>query len=257
MLLSLDYWHKVAFQMMLIFITLISTNMNLLLQKSNAAQIYLYNYHNFNSHQSVYYDQNLAIEENKCLNGLLNQMPQTGDRETTEACLNTFGYNPEQNIKSPIMIVFEIGKTSQEVTTTLIYKSKNGQINRERFYAIGARYYEWHPPAGIYTLDYIQRDNSSSFKPAYGNFYSPKGQKDKNGNPINFGFHGREGSLMAGNGSNGCYRHRVTDMKRMMTLIKNAGKDIHLPYNWFETTLPIVVLRQNMESNARESQYEL
>jgi hypothetical protein len=250
-LLSLKDWNKIAFYLVVMLVTLTSTNLNLLLQKSNAAQIYPYNFHNFNSNQSLYYDPSLADDENKCLNGLLNRMPQTGDRETTEACLNTFGYNPEQKIKSPVMIVFEIGQTSQEVITTLIYKSKNGQINHQRFHAVGARYYEWHPPVGMYTLDYIKRDNSSSFKPAYGNFYSPKGEKDKSGNPINVGFHGREGNLMAGNGSNGCYRHYVSDMKRILTIIKNAGKDADLPSNWFEETLPIVVIKNNITSPVR------
>ncbi len=223
-------------------ICLTSLNDILLLEKTHAAQIYSYEFDNYNPVESVYYDQTLASKENKCLNGLLNRMVQTGDKETIEACLNTFGYNPENKIKSPVMIVFEIGQTSPEVTTTIIYKSKNNQINRESFSAVGARYYEWHPPLGIYTLDYIKRDNSSSFKPAYANFYSPRGQKDKNGIPVNFGFHGREGNLMAGKGSNGCYRHHVTEMNRMMTIIRNAGKEVNLPSNWFENNLPIAII---------------
>lgn len=242
---------KNCYKIALMFVSVISANINFSLQKANATQIYPYSFQHFNFNESLYYDPSLATEENKCLNGLINRMPQIGERETTEACFNTFGYNPEKNIKSPVMIVFEIGKTSQEVVTTLIYKSKNNQIKQERFYAVGARYYEWHPPAGIYALDYISRDNSSSFKPAYGNFYSPKGQKDKNGNPVNFGFHGREGNLMSGNGSNGCYRHHVPDMKRIIAIIKNTGKDAQLPSNWFEATLPIVVLTQDITNNIR------
>ncbi|MUG92286.1 L,D-transpeptidase family protein [Scytonema sp. UIC 10036] len=211
-------------------------------QKSNAAHIYAYNFEKFKATKSVYYDPSITKENNQCLNGLLNQLPQQGDKKTTEACLNTFGYNPEKKIKSPVMFVFEIGKTSQDVTTTLIYKSKNGQIHQEKFKAVGSRYYEWHIKSGIYTLDYIKPDRSPAFKPAYGNFYSPEGEKDKNGNPVNIGFHGREGNLMAGNGSNGCYRHRVEDMKRIMTIVKNAGEDANLPHNWYESTLPIAVI---------------
>jgi hypothetical protein len=248
---SLQYCYKISCHIVMMLVSVTSTNMNFPLQKASAAQIYSYNFQNLNPNQSLYYDTSLATKENKCLNGLINRMPQNGDRETTEACFNTFGYNPQKNIKSPVMIIFEVGTTSQEVVTTVIYKSKNSQINHELFYAVGARYYEWHPPAGIYTLDYIKRDNSSSFKPAYGNFYSPKGQKDKNGNPVNFGFHGREGSLMSGNGSNGCYRHHVPDMKRIMAIIKNTGKGANLPSNWFEETLPIVVLTQNITNNLR------
>ncbi|MDY6899741.1 MAG: L,D-transpeptidase [Cyanobacteriota bacterium] len=235
-------WSKVLVCKLLILICLTLTNMSLLWDKTHAAQIYSYDFDNYNQIQSVYHDQSLASNENKCLNGLLNRMVQIGNKETIEACLNTFGYNPENKIKSPVMIVFEIGETSPEVTTTIIYKSKNNQINRESFSAVGARYYQWHPPHGIYTLDYIKRDNSSSFKPAYGNFYSPRGQKDKNGNAVNFGFHGREGNLMAGKGSNGCYRHQVSHMNRMMTIIRNAGKEINLPSNWFENNLPIAVI---------------
>ena len=233
---------KIVFRNLLMLMCLTSLNVSLLLEKTHAAQIYSYALDNYTPGQRVYYDQTLASNENKCLNGLLNGMVQTGDKETIEACLNTFGYNPENKIKSPVMIVFEIGQTSPEVTTTIIYKSKNGQIKWERFSAVGARYYQWHPPYGIYTLDYIKKDNSSSFKPAYGNFYSPRGQKDKNGNQVNFGFHGREGNLMAGKGSNGCYRHQVKDMSRMMTIIKNAGKEVNLPSNWFEHNLPIAVI---------------
>ncbi len=235
-------WSKIVIHNLLMLIYLTSLNVSLLLEKTHAAQIYSYTLDNYNPIQRVYYDETLASNENKCLNGLLNRMFQTGHKETIEACLNTFGYNPENKIKSPVMIVFEIGQTSPEVTTTIIYKSKNNQINIESFSAVGARYYEWHPPYGTYTLDYIKRDNSSSFKPAYGNFYSPTGQKDKNGIPVNFGFHGREGNLMAGKGSNGCYRHRVKDMNRIMTIIKNAGKDVNLPSNWFENNLPIAVI---------------
>jgi hypothetical protein len=235
-------WSKIVIRNLLMLMCLTSLNGSLLLEKTYAAQIYSYKLDNYNSTQSVYYDQTLASKENKCLNGLLNRMFKTGDKETIEACLNTFGYNPENKRKSPVMIVFEIGETSPEVTTTIIYKSKNNQINLERFSSVGARYYEWHPPYGIYTLDYIKRNSSSSFKPAYANFYSPRGQKDKNGIPVNFGFHGREGNLMAGKGSNGCYRHQISDMNRIMTIIKNAGKQLNLPSNWFENNLPIAVI---------------
>lgn len=249
--LFLKVWSKIVFYNLLMLLVLTSLNVSLLLEKTHAAQIYSYEFDNYNPNKSIYYDSTLASNENKCLNGLLNRMPQTGDKETVESCLNTFGYNPENKTKSSVMIVFEIGQTSPEVTTTIIYKSKNNQINRESFSAIGARYYEWHPPHGIYTLDYINRDNSSSFKPAYGNFYSPKGQKDKNGNPVNFGFHGREGNLMAGKGSNGCYRHKVTDMKRIMTIINNAGKELNLPSNWFESNLPIAVISTHKQTQIR------
>lgn len=242
----LDNLHRIVFSVGLIFATFISTYPILRLQKSEAAQIYTYNYNYFNSHQNIYHDPTLEITENNCLNGLLNRKPQTGDKQTIAACLKTFGHNPETKITSPIIIIFETGETSQKVTTTLIYQRKNGQIYRESFNAVGAKYYEWHPPPGIYTLDYIHRDNSASFRPAYGNFYSPQNQKDKNGNPINFGFHGRVGNLMAGNGSNGCYRHQVADMKRIITIINNAGKEQNLPTNWFEKTLPIVVINNSM-----------
>jgi len=228
--------------LMLTFLTLI--NLSWFLGKAQAAQIYSYNFDNYSPLENTYYDPTLALNENKCLNGLINEIVQTGDNTTVEACLNTFGYNPDKKIKSPVMIVFEIGETSPRVTTTIIYKSKNGQINSEHFSAVGARYHEWHPPYGIYTLDNIVRDNSPSFKPAYGNFYSPVGQKDKNGNRVNYGFHGREGNLMAGKGSNGCYRHKVTDMNRIIAIIKNAGRDANLPANWFENNLPIAVIKK-------------
>ena len=47
---------------------------------------------------------------------------------------------------------------------------------------------------------------------------------------------------MAGNGSNGCHRHRVEDMKRIMAIIKSAGRDAGLPDNWYENTLPIAII---------------
>ena len=211
-------------------------------KRSYAAQIYTYNMDNLNADENIYSDPSITEKNNKCLNGLINQLPQKGDGESTQACLNTFGHNPDTNITSPVMIVFEIGKTSQELTTTVIYKSKNGTIHREKFQAVGARYSQWYAPAGIYTLDYIVPDNSPSFKPAYANFYSPQNKKDKNGYPVKLGFHGREGNLMAGNGSNGCHRHRIGDMKRIMTIIKNAGRDAGLPDNWYKNTLPVVVI---------------
>jgi L,D-transpeptidase catalytic domain len=231
--------------MMLVAAT--ANNMVYSIQKTVAAQIYSYNFDDLDISTSVYRDPSLASEENKCLNGLLNRLPQTGDQETTEACLNTFGYNPDKKIKSPVMIVLEIGKTSQEVTTTLIYKSRNGQIHQEHFQAVGARYQQWDAPSGMYTLDYLKADNSPSFKPAYGNFYSPKGEKDRNGNPVNIGFHGREGNLMAGNGSNGCYRHRVQDMKRILAVVKNVGQNLGLPSSWYDNTLPIAVISKHWE----------
>lgn len=211
------------------------------LAKSQAAQIYTYNDDNFNPNENIYYDPTITETNNKCLSGLIKRLPQKGDKEATEACLNTFGYNPDTNIKSPVMIVFEVKKTSQLVTTTIIYRSKN-QIIKEQFQSIGARYEEWHPPAGMYTLDYIQYDNSASFKPAYANFYSPAGKKDKHGHPVNIGFHGRESNLMAGGGSNGCYRHRVADMRRLMTIINSVGKEAKLPAQWYKNTLPIAMI---------------
>lgn len=232
----------------IILINLFFLNLVILLKKSNAAQIYIYDFENLNSPESIYYDPKITKENNDCLNGLLHQLPQNGDKKTTEACLNTFGYNPNKKIKSPVMFVFEIGKTSQEVITTLIYKNKNGQIHQEKFKAVGSRYYEWHIKTGIYTLDYLKPDNSPSFKPAYGNFYSSEVEKDKNGHPVNIGFHGREGNLMAGSGSNGCYRHRVQDMRRVMTIIKNAGEDAGLPRNWYESTLPIAVISTKLST---------
>lgn len=232
----------------LALIFLIIINIVSPVQKSNAAQIYSYDFDNRNQFNNIYDDPSLVSENNQCLNGLLNRLPQTGDKATTEACLNTFGYNPDKNIKSPVMIVLEIGKNSQLVATTLIYKNKNGQIQQEQFKAVGARYHQWHAPSGIYTLDYIKHSSNPSFKPAYANFYSPKGQKDKNGNPVNIGFHGREGTLMAGNGSNGCYRHRVADMRRIMKVIKKVGQDEGLPDNWYENTLPIAVISPSLLS---------
>ena len=216
-------------------------------QKSHAAQIYTYDMDSFDTETNIYSDPSITEENNKCLNGLINQLPQEADIESTQSCLNTFGYNPDTDITSPVMIVFEIGKTEigktpQQLTTTVIYKSKNGKINREKFRAVGARYSQWYAPAGIYAIDYIVPDNSPSFKPAYANFYSPENQKDKNGYPVKLGFHGREGNLMAGNGSNGCHRHRVEDMKRIMAIIKSAGRDAGLPDNWYENTLPIAII---------------
>ncbi|BDA66320.1 hypothetical protein CAL7716_004860 [Calothrix sp. PCC 7716] len=212
------------------------------ISKANSAQIYTYNLDNLYYIDNTYYDPSITSENNKCLDGLLKRLPQNGDKETTEACLNTFGYNPDTNIKSPVMIVFEVGKPSHTITTTIIYKIKN-QIIQEKFKAVGARYQQWYPEAGMYTLDYIKSDNSPSFKPAYANFYSPKGKKDKNGNPVNIGLHGREGNLMAGGGSNGCYRHHVEDMQRFMTIIKKAGANANLPPNWYENTLPVAFVR--------------
>jgi hypothetical protein len=224
-----------------LFAAITLANLILTTVKTTAVQIYTYNSSNFNHVDNNYYDSSITEENNKCLNGLLKRLPQKGDKETTEACLNTFGYNPDTNIKSPIMIVFEVGKISQSVTTTIIYKSQN-QVIQESFKAVGARYKQWYPPTGIYSLDYIKSDSSSSFKPAYANFYSPSGKKDKNGYPINIGLHGREGNLMAGGGSNGCYRHRVADMKRIMVIIKNAIRESNLPANWYENTLPIAFI---------------
>ncbi|BAZ15448.1 hypothetical protein NIES4071_73200 [Calothrix sp. NIES-4071] len=221
-----------------IFTAIVTGNINLAISKANSAQIYTYNYDNLNLAENTYNDPSITLENNKCLNGLLKRLPQYGDKQTTEACLNTFGYNPDTNIKSPVMIVFEVGKPSQTITTTVIYKIKN-QIITEKFQAVGARYKQWYPEAGMYTLDYIKLDNSPSFKPAYANFYSPTGKKDKNGNPVNIGFHGREGNLIAGGGSNGCYRHRVQDMQRFMTIIKKAGASANLPTNWYQNTLPV------------------
>lgn len=212
------------------------------ISKADSAQIYTYNLDNLNHIDNTYYDPSITSENNKCLDGLLKRLPQSGDRQTTESCLNTFGYNPDTNIKSPVMIIFEVGKPSHIITTTIIYKIKN-QIIQEKFKAIGARYQQWYPDAGMYTLDYIKSDNSPSFKPAYANFYSPKGKKDKNGNPVNIGLHGREGNLMAGGGSNGCYRHSVEDMQRFITIIKKAGADAKLPSNWYEDTLPVAFVR--------------
>jgi len=242
-------WSKTACYTAMMLVATTATNMVYSIQKASAAQIYSYIFENFDTSASVYRDPSLASEENKCLNGLLNRLPQTGDKETTEACLNTFGYNPERRIKSPVMIVLEIGKNSQEVSTTLIYQSKNGQTHQEHFQAVGARYQEWNAPSGIYTLDYLKPDSSRYFEPAYGNFYSPKGEKDKNGHPVNIGFHGREGNLMAGNGSNGCYRHRVADMKRILAVVKNVGQDAGLPSNWYENTLPIAVISPQYPKN--------
>lgn len=239
------YRHKISKFFLKFSLTFIVVGLNNIIfthQKSHAAQIYTYNINHLNAEANIYFDPSITEENNKCLNGLINQLPQKGDIETTQTCLNTFGYNPDTNIKSPVMIVFEIGKSSQQLTTTVIYKSKNGKINREKFQAVGARYSQWYAPTGIYTLDYIVPDNSPSFKPAYANFYSPQNKKDKNGYPVKLGFHGRKGNLMAGNGSNGCHRHRVGDMKRIMAIIKNAGKDAGLPDNWYENTLPIVII---------------
>jgi hypothetical protein len=239
---SLRLCSKLAYFLVIMLLVMVYNHIIFPVQKSNAAQIYSYNLAYFDSNRSIYYDPYITEENNKCLNGLLNRLPQKGDKETTEACLNTFGYNPDKKIKSPVMIIFEIGRTSQEIITTLVYKNKNGQINQEHFQAVGARYYSWYAPAGMYTLDYIKLDNSPSFKPAYGNFYSPEGETDKNGNPVNIGFHGREGNLMAGNGSNGCYRHHVIDMKRITRIIESTGQEVGLPYRWYEDTLPIAII---------------
>lgn len=225
-----------------IFITSISINFTSSIHKSNAAQIYPYNFENFDETSKVYHDTTISLDNNKCLNGLINGLPQKGDKPSTQACLNTFGYNPEKKITSPVMIVFEISQNSPKLTTIVIYQSKNGQIHQERFKGVGARYSQWYAPQGIYTLDYLKPQKNPSFKPAYGNFYTALEERDKNGNPVNIGFHGRSGNLMAGNGSNGCHRHRVTDMKRIMTIIKNAGKEAKLPDNWYENTLPIAVI---------------
>lgn len=222
------------------FITSISINLAAFIYKSNAAQIYAYNFEYLDA--TNYHDPTINLDNNKCLNALVNGLPQKGDKHSTQACLNTFGYNPIKQIKSPVMIVFEISQSSQQLTTIVIYKTKNGRIARERFQGVGARYSEWYAPPGIYTLDYLKPQTNPSFKPAYGNFYTALEEKDINGNPVNIGFHGRSGNLMAGNGSNGCHRHRVKDMKRMMTIIKNAGKEAKLPFNWYENTLPIAVI---------------
>lgn len=48
--------------------------------------------------------------------------------------------------------------------------------------------------------------------------------------------------LMAGKSSNSCYRHKVADMNKIMTIIKNAGKDLNLLSNWFEHHLSIAVI---------------
>ncbi|MEM9927759.1 MAG: L,D-transpeptidase [Cyanobacteria bacterium P01_D01_bin.50] len=225
--------------------TSISISLTVLIDKSNAAQIYTYDSDNFDATSKTYHDTTISSDNNKCLNGLINGLPQKGDKSSTQACLNTFGYNPEKKITSPVMIVFEISQKSQKLTTIVIYQSKNGQIHQERFKGVGARYSEWYAPQGIYTLDYLKPQKNPSFKPAYGNFYTALTEKDKNGNPVNIGFHGRLGNLMAGNGSNGCHRHSVTDMKRIMTIIKNAGKEAKLPFNWYEKTLPIAVISSN------------
>ncbi|GJD17191.1 hypothetical protein RIVM261_021470 [Rivularia sp. IAM M-261] len=221
-----------------IYTAIIAGNINLNISKANSAQIYTYKSSNFSFADQTYNDPSITSKNNKCLDGLLKRLPQNGDRQTTEACLNTFGYNPNTNITSPVMIVFEVGKPSQVINTTIIYKIKN-QILTEKFQAVGARYQQWYPEAGIYTLDYIKLDNSPSFKPAYANFYSPPGNIDKNGNPVNIGLHGREGNLMTGGGSNGCYRHRVEDMQRFMAIVKKAGAEANLPDNWYQNTLPV------------------
>ena len=258
-------WNKVSKSSLNIGLTLIILILNSVFggnQKSQAAQIYTYDTDNFNGDTNIYSNPSITEENNKCLNGLVNQLPQTGDIESTQACLNTFGYNPDTNITSPVMIIFEIdgteiggteiggtkinrtkiGKTSPQLTTTIIYKSQNGTINREKFRAVGARYSQWYAPEGMYTIDYIVPDSSPSFKPAYANFYSPPNQTDKNGYPVRLGFHGRKGNLMAGNGSNGCHRHSVGDMKRIMTIIKKAGRDAGLPKNWYKDTLPVAII---------------
>jgi len=234
---SNQFW-KIA----VIFITSISINLTAIIYKSNAAQIYTYNPENFDEISQTYHDSTINQDNNKCLNALINRLPQKGDKYSTQACLNTFGYNPEKKIKSPVMIVFEINQNSQKLTTIVIYQSKNGQIHRQLFKGVGARYSEWYAPQGIYTLDYLKPQTNPSFKPAYGNFYTALGEKDKNGNPVNIGFHGRSGNLMAGNGSNGCHRHSVADMTRIMDIIQNVGKESKLPSNWYENTLPIVVI---------------
>jgi hypothetical protein len=235
-----------------IFTAVVAANLNLTISQANSAQIYTYNPDDLNLTDNTYHDPSITEENNQCLNGLVKRLPQNGDKQTTDACLNTFGYNPDTNIKSPMMIVFEIGKSSQTVTTTIIYKIKN-QIMREQFSAVGARYYQWYPPTGIYTLDYIKSDNSPSFKPAYANFYSPKVKKDKNGNSVNIGFHGREGNLMAGGGSNGCYRHSVLDMQRIMAIIKKVGASANLPSGWYENTLPVVFVSKTEISEGQSN----
>ena len=229
-------------QKAIILITSISINFAALIDKSNAAKIYTYDANNFDETSKVYYNPIINSDNNKCLNALINGLPQRGDKDSIEACFNTFGYNPEKKIKSTVMIVFEISQNSQKFTTTVIYKNKNSRIIRERFEGVGARYSEWYAPQGIYTLDYLKPQTNPSFKPAYGNFYTAVEEKDKNGNPVNIGFHGRSGNLMAGNGSNGCHRHSVADMKRIINIIKNAGKEAQLPFNWYENTLPIAVI---------------
>jgi hypothetical protein len=208
------------------------------ISKADSAQIYTYKTDNLSFADNIYNDPSITSENNMCLNGLLKRLPQNGDKQTTEACLNTFGYNPDTNITSPVMMVFEAGKSSQTITTTIIYRINN-KIITEKFQGVGARYQQWYPEAGMYILDYIKLDNSPSFKPAYANFYSPVGKKDKSGNKVNIGFHGREGNLMAGGGSNGCYRHSVKDMQRFMAIIRKAGADAKLPANWYQNTLPV------------------
>ncbi len=237
-----SYKFNIFCQTAVIFMTSIYINLTGFIDKSNAAQIYTYNFDNFDENKKVYHDPTVNLDNNKCLNGLINKLPQKKDKDSIEACLNTFGYNPEKKIKSPVMIVFEINENSQKLTTIIIYKSKNGQIHQQRFSGVGARYSQWYAPQGIYTLDYLKPQTNPSFKPGYGNFYTALEEKDKNGNPVNIGFHGRSGNLMAGNGSNGCHRHSVADMTRIMDIIKNAGKESNLPFNWYENTLPIAVI---------------
>ena len=229
----------------MILLTSISVHLAGFIDKSNAAQIYSYDFDNLDSTAKIYHDPSINSDNNKCLNALINRLPQKGDKDSTQACLNTFGYNPGKNIKSPVMIVFEINQNSQKLTTIVIHQNKNGQIHRQHFKGVGARYAEWYAPQGIYTLDYLKPQTNPSFKPAYGNFYTALEEKDKNGNPVNIGFHGRSGNLMAGNGSNGCHRHSVEDMKIIMDIIKNAGEESKLPFNWYENTLPIAVILSN------------
>ena len=233
---------KNLFQKLIIFLTYISISLATCMDKSNAAQIYTYDANNFDVTSKVYHNPSINSDNNKCLNALINGLPQKGDKDSIQACLNTFGYNPEKKIKSPVMIVFQINQNSQKLTTTVIYKNKNSRILRERFEGVGARYSEWYAPQGIYSLDYLKPQTHPSFKPAYGNFYTALEEKDKHGNPVNIGFHGRSGNLMAGNGSNGCHRHSVADMKKILDIIKNAGKEAQLPFNWYENTLPIAVI---------------
>ena len=228
-----------------IFLASISVNLAGFIDKSNAAQIYSYDFDILDSTATVYHDPSVNSDNNKCLNALINVLPQTGDKDSIQAWLNTFGYNPEKKIKSPMMIIFEISQKSQQLTTIVIYQSKNGQIHRQRFRGIGARYSEWYAPQGIYTLDYLKPQTNPSFKPAYGNFYTALGEKDRNGNPVNIGFHGRSGNLMAGNGSNGCHRHSVADMKSIIDIINNVRKESNLPLNWYENTLPIAIIASN------------